>query len=112
MKIDARGVEQIRFGRDDIDLRALDQLVDLSQARALGYAIHLASHRFMDERTPLGEVIEAVARFLDERGLDTLDPFRRGEAHPGNFARPRALELAAAINRLRSVRMRQRRDAD
>jgi predicted ABC-class ATPase len=112
VKIDARGVEQIRFGREDIDLRALDQLVDPSQARALGYAIHLAASRFMDERTPLCEVIEAVARLLDEQGLDALDPFRRGEAHPGNFARPRALELAAAINRLRSVRMRQRRDLD
>jgi uncharacterized protein (DUF427 family) len=37
-----------------------------------------------------------------------LDPFGRAGAHPGDFARPRALEVAAAMNRLRTLRMRQR----
>jgi predicted ABC-class ATPase len=109
VKIDARGVEAIRFGTAEIDLRALDQLVDPSQTRALGLALHLAATRFMDGQVSIAEVIGAVSRFLDERGIDALSPFRSAEAHPGNLARPRGLELAAAINRLRSVRMRQRR---
>jgi predicted ABC-class ATPase len=109
VKIDARGVEAIRFGTAEIDLRALDQLVDPSQTRALGLALHLAATRFMDGQVSIAEVIGAVSRFLDERGIDALSPFRSAEAHPGNLARPRSLELAAAINRLRSVRVRQRR---
>ncbi|MFH1724436.1 MAG: hypothetical protein ABII00_07425 [Elusimicrobiota bacterium] len=34
-------------------------------------------------------------------------PFRcaRGERHPGDFARPRKHEIAAAINRLRTLRI-------
>jgi hypothetical protein len=54
-------------------------------------------------------VVERVEAFFDAEGLDALDPFHRGGHHPGNFARPRGLEVAAAINRLRSLRMRQKR---
>jgi len=62
----------------------------------------------MDGKTSMREVVDAVERFFDERGLDELDPFHRSERHPGDFARPRKHEIAAAINRLRSVRMRQK----
>jgi len=110
VKIDAPGVDAIRFGTSTIDLRGVEQLVDLSQTRAVGHAIHLAATRFMDGKSTLREVVEALREFLDHEGLDSLDPFRRGDAHPGNFARPRPYEIAAAINRLRSVRMRGRSD--
>ena len=63
----------------------------------------------MDGKRSLREVLGQLEAFIDAEGLDALDPFHRGEHHPGNFARPRSLEVAAAINRLRSVRMRQRR---
>ena len=49
-------------------------------------------------------------RFADR--VDVLDPFHELGRHPGNLARPRRFEIAAAINRLRSVRMRQRREAE
>jgi predicted ABC-class ATPase len=108
VKIQAREVDLIAFGREDIDLRGVEQLVDRSQTRAAGLAIHLAAKRFMDGKRTLREVLDALEQFLDEKGLDALDPFFRPGQHPGNLARPRVLEIAAAINRLRSVRMRQR----
>ncbi len=37
------------------------------------------------------------------QGLDVLAP----SLHAGNLARPRLFEVGAAINRLRSVKMRQ-----
>ncbi len=108
VKIDAKGLDLILYGRDPIELRFVEQLVDRSQTRAIGYAIHLATRRFMDGKTSLSDVLDRLDRFLDTDGLDSLDPFRRGERHPGAFARPRRYEIAAAINRLRTVRMRQR----
>jgi len=108
VKIDAPRVDAIRFGDSTIDLRDVEQLVDLSQTRAVGHAIHLAATRFMDGKATLREVVGSLLEFLDQEGLDSLDPFRRGDSHPGNFARPRPYEIAAAINRLRSVRMRGR----
>ena len=86
--------------------------MDRSQTRAVGLAIHLATQRFMDGKTTLREVVEGVEKLLDAEGLDLLDPRHRPGRHPGNLARPRGLEIAAAINRLRTVRMRQRRAAD
>ena len=108
LKIEVRERDAIRYGSDDIDLRCVEQLVDRSQTRAVGLAIHLASQRFMDGEATLREVVERVEALLDAEGLDPLDPRHRPGQHPGNLARPRGLEIAAAINRLRSVRMRQR----
>lgn len=104
VKIDARALDQILYGTEMTDLRGVEQLVDFSQTRAVGMAIHLAARRFMDGKRPLKEVLEKVEAFMDANGLDPLDPFHRAERHPGSFARPRRFEVAAAINRLRSVR--------
>ena len=111
VKIDAKALDLILYGRDPIELRFVEQLVDRSQTRAIGYAIHLATQRFMDGKTPLADVLDRLEEFFDRSGLDVLDPFRRGERHPGAFARPRRYEIAAAINRLRTVRMRQAKGA-
>jgi predicted ABC-class ATPase len=106
--IDARALDLILYGSDTIDLRSVEQLVDRSQTRAVGHAIHLAAERLMDGRASLAEVLDRIEAFFDEEGLDPLDPFHRPGRHPGSFARPRRFEIAAAINRLRTVRMKQR----
>jgi len=105
VKIHAKSVDEIGFGHETIDLRGIEQLVDLSQTRAVGYALNLAAHRFVDGNTPLREIVQVVMALLDREGLDVLDPYHRQGRHPGNFARPRSYEIAAAINRLRTVRM-------
>ena len=108
VKIDAKARDRLLFGSDTIDLRCVEQLVELSQTRAVGHAIHLAASRFMDGEATLRQVIDQLEALFDAEGLDALDPFHRPEQHPGNFARPRGLEVAAGINRLRTLRMRQR----
>jgi predicted ABC-class ATPase len=109
VKIDAKSRDLLLFGSDPIDLRHVEQLVDLSQTRAIGHAIYLAVERFMDGKATLRDVVAALEQFFDQHGLDALDPFYREERHPGNFARPRRYEVVAAINRLRTVQMRQQK---
>lgn len=100
VKIDARGLRTILFGKTTLDLSALEQLVDPSQTRAIGAAIHfLTQHDYTDSRT-LREGIDRLAERLEREGLDLLDPRR-----VGNLAMPRPLEVAAAINRLRTLRV-------
>lgn len=106
VKIDAKSVEAVAFGHEVIDVSGVEQLVDVSQTRAVGFAVHLASQRFLDGRMGVRAVVQALEHLFDEAGLDVLDPFRKGEHHPGNFARPRALEIAAALNRLRTLRIK------
>jgi predicted ABC-class ATPase len=107
LTIKTRGRERIEFGRANIDLRAVEQLVDASQTRAIASAIHLASTRFMNASRTLAEVLDEIDALFDARGLDELDPFHVPSHHPGNYARPRRFEIAAAINRLRTLRMEQ-----
>ena len=107
VKIDTKGIDLIVFGHEAIDLKGVEQLVDISQTRAVGCAIQLAAERFIDGKARLCDVVEEVGRLLTVEGLDVLDPFHRPGRHPGNFARPRSYEIAAALNRLRTVRMRQ-----
>ncbi len=106
VKIDAKSLDQLFYGTELIDLRSWEQLLDRSQTRAIGFAIYLATQGFMDEERSLREVLEKLEAFFDEEGLDALDPFRRGDKHPGNFARPRMQDVAAAINRYRRLRVR------
>jgi len=49
--------------------------------------------------------MDCIERLIDTQGLDVLSPFSASGRHPGNFARPRRFEIAAALNRLRTVRM-------
>jgi predicted ABC-class ATPase len=106
VKIDIKDLDLILFGRERIDLRSVEQLVDPSQTNAIGHAIYLAAARFMDGKATLREVVQRVEEMLNREGMDVLDPFHRPERNPGNYARPRKHEIASAINRLRTVRMR------
>jgi predicted ABC-class ATPase len=112
VKIDVKAVDLIVFGREPIDLRAAEQLVDPSQTRTIGHVIHLAAGRYMRDERTLREVLEAVEDVFDREGLDLLDPFHKPGHHPGNFARPRKYEIAAAINRLRTMRMRSSEESE
>ena len=83
-----------------IDLSAVEQLVDTSQTRAIGDAIYYAV-RYMDGTRTLREVVERVMTDIEEEGLDILS-----DRPASDYARFRGLELAAAINRLRTLRVR------
>ena len=107
VNIEARSVDAIAFGHEVIDVSGVEQLVDASQTRAIGYALHLAASRFLDGRMDIKVMVQGLVEQFDDAGLDGLDPYHRGERHPGNFARPRAFEIAAALNRLRTLRIRE-----
>lgn len=103
VKIKAKGEDTILFGREEIDLSAVEQIVDTAQTRALADAIYYAT-RYMDGKRTLREVVDMVLRDVDERGLDVIGPFVSD-----SYAAFRGVDLAAAINRLRTLRVRQKR---
>jgi predicted ABC-class ATPase len=104
IKLQARGLHSIQYGSWDIDLSGVEQLVDSSQTRAIGEIIHYAARNYLNGRTTLRQALEQVERDIEKEGLDVISPFY-GQ-HPGDFARSRPLEVAAAINRLRSLSVR------
>ncbi len=103
VKIQTRGPDKIVFGRHDIDLRAVEQIVDPSQTGAIAMAIHYASQHLVDDERSLPDILDRLEDILTHEGLDVLDPWCRDGEHPGNLARFRRYELAAAMNRLRTL---------
>lgn len=105
-KVDARGTDAIRFGNEDIDLQDVEQLVDPSQTEAIGDMLVYALQRgYLDGRATLREVLSRVFADVSRAGLDVISPFH-GQ-HPGNYALPRLQEVAAALNRLRTLTVTQ-----
>jgi len=103
VKIEAKGLHHILYGTTSIDLSALEQLVDQSQTRALGAMIHRYATRYADGNRTLREGLELLMKEVEEGGLDCLLPHK-----VGNLAMPRVFELAGAINRMRTLKVRQR----
>jgi len=103
VKIKARGEDAISFGREQIDLSAVEQIVEQSQVRGCGWIIHQAAERLFDGRRTLPEILDLIEKQLDEKGLEAMLPNLAGD-----FARPRRHELAAALNRLRTLEVLQR----
>lgn len=107
ISIEAKALELLLIGTTAVELWAVEQLVDMSQTRAIGYALHLMATRYADGHARIATLLDALDQVLDTDGLEALSPFARTGHHPGNLARPRRYEIAAALNRLRTVRMRQ-----
>ena len=103
LKLKTRATDEIGFGPDSIDLSAVHQLADESQLRAIAQALVHAKKRHMSETRTLSDVLDALMAEIADEGLDVLAPFVVGD-----LAEFRRFELAAALNRLRSLRVAQR----
>jgi predicted ABC-class ATPase len=97
-KIQARGIDTLVIGRSDIDLRAVEQIEDASQLRTIGWILGRLSEREEDQCEPLA----LIRGMLDRLGQGD---WRWLSGRPdGDLAVPRAHEVMAALNRLRSAR--------
>jgi predicted ABC-class ATPase len=100
-KIRARGTDALTLGESTVELRGVEQIVDASQVTGIGLALVSCARRgVVDGRASIAEVLEALAADIAERGVEAVD-----ERFVGDFAVPRPLEVAAALNRLRVLRV-------
>ncbi len=99
VKIGAKGLKEIHFGKTVLELSALEQMADVSQTRMIGELIHLYSRRYLD-KGGLRQGVESMMAEVTQKGLDLAAPQRTG-----NLALPRSFEVAAAINRMRTLKI-------
>ncbi|KAL4432541.1 hypothetical protein ABPG77_000478 [Micractinium sp. CCAP 211/92] len=109
LRVKTRTRSCIQLDQDELDLSAVGQLVEVSQTRAIADAL-LRLRRQLGEGgggaargRSLAQLLDLLEAGMDEQGVDSL----AGRSKPGNLARPRRFELAAAINRLRIAQLRQ-----
>jgi len=98
---------RLTLGKELIDLTAVSQLASEAQTRAIGRALVLAHRNFIDDNTSVGEILVLISGMIEEGGLDVLD-----ERLVGDLAMFRPLEFAAALNRLRTLRVSRDRSSD
>ncbi len=104
-KVTARGLHTIQYGTTDIKLDFVEQLTDASQTRAIAEILHFIEKKKWLGSMTVSNILERVERQLDEGGLASFTEFPN--QHPGDLARPRMLELASALNRLRTLKVEQ-----
>lgn len=92
--IEATDIHHLAFGRYEIDLSAVSQLVDQGQTKAIGMLLYYAKLHFLDEIRTIAEIMDQLDSDLGSEGLDALSRDLRGD-----LARPRRYEIAAARDR-------------
>lgn len=98
--IEAESIDLLRFGNSVVGLQDVTQLADRHQTSTIGLILYYAKLRYMDEGRPVREIMDLIDRDLGTEGLECLSRDLRGD-----LARPRRYEIAAALNRLPSLRI-------
>ncbi len=88
------------FGRETLDLGAVEQVVCRGQIRAIGRALALLAHELDGRPNGIPEALDMIEEKVAAGGLDVLD-----DRLPGDLSAFRRHELAAALNRLRALRV-------
>lgn len=97
--VKAFGTDQLDFGRERIVLGGVGQIVSAAQLRSVGLGLARARDWMGGGRT-VEAMLDALRESLQSGGLDSLARERRGD-----LAEPRMQEVAAALNRLRTLRV-------
>lgn len=101
-KVQAKGLFKLLMGREDIDLSGVEQLVDASQTRMIAdILLHLDKKGQLKPDQSLPALLDQIEKQMDTKGLASFGPFK--DQHPGELARPRRFEIAAAMNRIRTA---------
>ncbi|MBZ5640415.1 MAG: ABC-ATPase domain-containing protein [Acidobacteriia bacterium] len=97
LRVGLRGPRGVRIGEETLDLSAVEPIEETGQVKALALLLREAAGR-MEVGKEMGALVREIEAWLDEAGLDALDP-----PAAYDLARPRRFDLAAAINRWRSL---------
>jgi predicted ABC-class ATPase len=100
VKLKVRDVDEVGFGTEDIDLSAVEQIADSAQLRAIAMAIVYAKENYIDGKLTIPEILDRVIADVEKSGLDIVAEFIQGD-----LALFRRFELAAALNRLRTLQI-------
>jgi len=104
-KVRARDERRVDYNRNEIDLSAVEQVLDGAHAATLGHALAVLHDHVVDDERDLPEILDRLDHLLDADGVDVLS----SRPYPdGRLLRPRRLEVAAALNRLRTLRLSRR----
>jgi len=99
-KIQAFDTRALRYGRQEVDLSRVEQLVDNAQLRAIAYLIRHYAERYAPQQIDLVAGLRKALADVAADELDLITPYILG-----NLAMPRLQELVAVVNRMRGLEL-------
>lgn len=101
-KIKVMGRDGIQINRESIDLRYVEQLVDVQQLIMLGYMLEYAGKHLMNGRQRMDAIVEKLCCMIEEKGMASIC---ENSYLSAAFAMPRKQEIFACFNRCRKLKM-------
>lgn len=99
-RIRARGRSSLTFGEAEIEMQAVEQLVDQGQLTGVGLALAALADLITADNRCLADALADWEERITDRGISALT-----NGFDGDCAVPRRFEVAAALNRLRTLRI-------
>ncbi len=96
LKIKRMGKTAFSIGKENLDLRYVEQLVDEEQTQTLAYLLRYAKEHYGEGKNDVSSVVKALERILKAKGLAGICD--NGNV-PSGLAMPRVQEIYACLNR-------------
>lgn len=100
LKTRISGTDGFSLGRQEINLRYTEQLIDAEQTAALGLLLKYAVEHLADGRRTLPEIVQFLWKNLSLHGLSF---FTENQKISCGYATPRIQEIYACLNRYRGL---------
>ncbi|MGH4117449.1 ABC-ATPase domain-containing protein [Clostridium sp.] len=102
VKIKAIGHDTLSINREDINLRAVEQIVDTEQINAIGSIMKWAEASIMNRGLNFENMVDDIICEIEKNGLISMERVKGGS---GSLALPRKQEIMAAYNRYRNLKI-------
>lgn len=103
-KTKSSGLDEVVLDRQIVSLADVEQIVDPGQTEAIAWIMRGILEQFANGELPVPELLTRVERRMNSEGLDAVVKFGARE-FPAHLARPRLVDVGAAINRYRALHL-------
>ena len=103
IKIKNLGKDGLSINKENIDLKSVEQIVDGEQINTIGMAIKFIEDKYSGKDLTVERIVDEIEKDLT-KSLIGIDNIKGGN---GSLAMPRKQEILCAINRLRTLKIKE-----
>ena len=103
IKIKTLGKDGLSINKENIDLKSVEQIVDGEQINTIGMAIKFIEDKYSGKDLTIEKIADEIEKDIT-KNLIGIDNIKGGN---GSLAMPRKQEILCAINRLRTLKIKE-----
>ena len=107
LKLDGKGIDSVIIGKETIEIGRLEQVINHVQTKSIAFILYyIVKQGIIDNKYTIKKILKKINNDMGKKGLDLFSPF----SHPiGEISYVRKFEIGGALNRLRTLKIKQRR---